>query len=142
MEHTSLAFLIINTSSSIFEEFLWNLKKYISSKKYFKNWRLFVLLDNASYHKSKNIVDKLNEMKVNVWYLPSCTPRFQSVEYFFGIAKSKLRGLKLSNFIRLNSKEVEKLVKSMQSSISPVSIIKCFSKAIRNIQDVLYDAKG
>ena len=80
-------------------------------------------------------------MKVNVWYLPQYTPQFQSVEYFFGIAKSKLRELKLSNCIRLNSKEGEELVKSTLSLISPASIIKCFSKAIRNIQDALYDTK-
>ena len=100
------------------------------------------MLDNASYHKSKNIEDKLNEIKVYVWYLPPYTPQFQPVEYFFGITRSKLRELKLSNCIRLNSKEGEELVKSILSSISPASIIKCFSKAIRNIQDVLYDTKS
>ena len=74
-------------------------------------------------------------MKVNVWYLPPYTPQFQPVEYFFGKAKSKLRELKLSNCIRLNSKEGEELVKSTLISISLTSIIKCFSKAIRYIQD-------
>ena len=69
-------------------------------------------------------------MKVNELYLSQYIPQFQSFELLFGIAKSNLRELKLSNWIRLNSKEGEELVKSTLSSISNASITKCFSKAI------------
>ena len=121
-----------NTSSEVFEEFLWDLKKYITSRKYLDDWQLSFILDNASYH--KNFFDKLIEMRVNVWYLPPYTPQFQPVETFFGITKSKLRELKLSNWVRLDNKEGEILVKNTLSSINPASIIKCFNKAFINIK--------
>ena len=127
----------LNTSSEVFEEFFLDLKKYITSKKYLDDWQLSFILDNASYHKTKKIFDKLIEMRVNVWYLPPYTPQFQPVETFFGITKSKLRELKLSNWVRLDTKEGEILVENTLRSISPASIIKCFNKAIINIQNVL-----
>ena len=91
-----------NTTSEIFEEFLWDLKKYIALKKYLDNWRLSVILDNATYHKIKKISDKLSEMRVNVWYLPPYTTQFQPVKTLFGIVKVKLRELRLSNIIKLD----------------------------------------
>ena len=127
-----------NTISEVFEEFLWDLNKYIASKKYLDYWRLSVILDNATYHKTKKIADKLSEMRVNVWYLPPYTPQFQSVETFFGIVKVKLSELRLGNIIKLDSREGEELVKSKLSSINPATIIKYFNKAIINIQDVMH----
>ena len=64
----------LNTTSEIFEEFLWDLKKYINSKIYFSGQRFIIILDNASYHKTKKISDKLIDMNCNVLYLPPYTP--------------------------------------------------------------------
>ena len=88
-----------NTTSGVFEEFLNNLKKYLASKKYFTNWRFSIILDNATYYKTKQIDKKLEEITANVWFLPAYTPQFQPVEIFFGIVKCKLRELKLNNVI-------------------------------------------
>ena len=127
----------LNTTSDIFEEFLWDLKKYINSKNYFSGWRFSVILDNASYHKTKKISEKLVDMNCNVVYLPPYTPQFQPIEIFFGIVKCKLRELKLKDVVQLDWREGESLVMNILRSVSPVSIIKCFNKAIVNIEEVL-----
>ena len=84
-----------------FDEFLHNLMKYLASKKYFDNWRFFVILDNVAYHKTDHVNKKLEEMTKNIFFLPAYTPQFQPVEIFFGIVKWKLRELKLRNTINL-----------------------------------------
>ena len=126
-----------NTTSDVFEEFLNNLKKYLASKKYFTNWRFSIILDNATYHNTKQIYKKLEEITTNVWFLPAYTPKFQPVEIFFCIVKCKLIELKLNNVIKLDWREGENLIKSTLRSMDHSTIIKCFKKAIVNIQEVL-----
>ena len=127
----------LSTTSNFFEEFLWNQMKYINSKNYISGRRLSIILDNASYHKTKKISDKLIGMNCNVLYLPPYTPQFQPIDIFFGIAKCKLRELKVKDAVKLNWKEGESLVHNVLKSINPASIIKCFNKAIVSFLEVL-----
>ena len=127
----------MNTKADIFEEFLWDLEKFINSKNYFSGWRFSIILDNASYHKTNKIRDKLISMNNNVWYLPPYTPQFQPVEVFFGIIKGKLREAKLKCAVRLDLKEGEDLIHRLIRSISPAFIIKWFRKAIVSIRQTI-----
>ena len=70
-------------------------------------------------------------------YLPPYTPQYQLVETFFGIVKVKLRELRKSNIVKFDLRKGEEIVKSTLSSINPDTIIKCFNKAIINIQKAI-----
>lgn len=78
-----------------FEDFL-NKEKFIELLKsdiigLFKNTSKYLILDNASVHRSKEVVALLEGHKINYLYLPPYSPEFNPIE----LAWSKLK-----NFIR------------------------------------------
>lgn len=53
-----------------------------------------LLLDNSSVHKSKLVVDTLNECGIKVLWLPRYSPDYNPIEFLWAYLKSILRKLK------------------------------------------------
>ena len=49
------------------------------------------MLDNASYHSSKNTKERLVNLEFNTKFLPPYYPNLAPVEQFFKLLKSKIR---------------------------------------------------
>ena len=128
-----------NSNSEVFSEFLSDLAKYLKSKTYFKNKRLTIMLDNASYHKTNEVRDKLKTIATNVCFIPPYTPQFQPIELFFGAIKCMLREERPIHEIKWSHGEEERLLKSKLLSVSWSTVIKCFRKVFQKITGTILE---
>ena len=80
-----------NTNGSLFAEFIKDLIKFIKSKKYYSGKRFWWMLDNVSFHKSKNAKSLLKENFKGISFIPAYTPQFAAIELFFNIIKSRMK---------------------------------------------------
>ena len=53
-----------------------------------------LLLDNSSVHKSKLVIETLNECNIKYLYIPRYSPDYNPIEYLWAFMKSVLRKLK------------------------------------------------
>jgi transposase len=53
--------------------------------------RDFLLMDNASIHKTENVINTLNSRGLTPCFLPPYTPEFQPIEHCFSVIKSNYR---------------------------------------------------
>jgi hypothetical protein len=73
-----------SVNSDIFSSFVTTLDA--TGKKY-------LLMDNASFHKTKAVREACNDAKLEPLYLPPYTPWFQPVEHCFSIVKRRMAGM-------------------------------------------------
>ena len=59
-----------NTNGSLFAEIIIELIKFIKSKKYYSSKRFWWMLDNVSFHKSKDVKSLLKENFQGVCFIP------------------------------------------------------------------------
>jgi transposase len=76
------------------DEFVDFIDKYIKNK--YKNY--YILLDNASFHKSKIIKEKIIEIKNNIIYSIPYNPDTNPIENFFSQLKNYVRNENPKNF--------------------------------------------
>ena len=77
-------------------------KKFLDElKKFFKNYHLIIVWDNASFHKSK----KLEDDDLTIMFLPSYSPELNPTERFYGEIRKVT-----ANRIFKNIEEQEKLI--------------------------------
>jgi transposase len=61
-----------------------------------------LLLDNSSVHKSKLVIDTLNDCNIRYLFLPRYSPDYNPIEYLWSFMKSVLRKLKARSHEKLN----------------------------------------
>ena len=71
-----------NTNSNIFIEFADEIRKLIKSKEYYKDKNILLLIDNASYHKTKSVVAKLSWFYYLVLFIPHYSPQLTRLSCF------------------------------------------------------------
>ncbi len=77
-------------------------KKFLDElKKFFKNYHLIIVWDNASFHKSK----KLEDDDLTIMFLPSYSPELNPTKKFYGEIRKVT-----ANKIFENIEEQEKLI--------------------------------
>ena len=107
-DHWVLMMPRCNTNSNVFIESVDELKKYINSKDYYKDKTILLLIDNASYHKTKSVSRSWDEYLVLSFFLPF-SPQFNLIELFFAALKTKIRRLRIERALiylqRLEVKE-------------------------------------
>ena len=91
------------------------------------------LVDNASYHKTKESRLKLTEIFDHVFFIPPYTPQYAPIELFFNIVKMKLKKHIKDAAINLNSSVGEKKIKEIISLITKAWVIGWFKQSIRNM---------
>ena len=62
-----------------------------------------LLLDNSSVHRSKLVIDTLNECNIKYLFLPRYSPDYNPIEYLWAFMKSVLRNLKARTREKLNA---------------------------------------
>ncbi len=72
-----------------------------------------LLLDNSSVHRSKLVVDTLNECGIKVLWLPRCSPDYNPIELLWSYMKPVLR--------RLKARTREKLTEAINLALESVS---------------------
>ena len=70
-------------NSIIFGSFLWILKYFLKMRNLYDNDKSVVILDNASYHTSKQKIRIFKYLCLNVQILPPYSPTLDPVEVFF-----------------------------------------------------------
>ena len=81
---------------------MWIIKYFLKIRKINYQRNAIVVLDNASYHSSKNTRDKLVDLCFNAKYLPPYSPTFVLVEQLFKLIKSKIRSTESRFEIKLS----------------------------------------
>ncbi|XP_065684441.1 uncharacterized protein LOC136096849 [Hydra vulgaris] len=56
-----------------------------------------LITDNVPFHRSRNIIEVLNELRINRGYLPAWSPQLNSIEEFLSMIKARYRGIKALN---------------------------------------------
>ena len=122
-----------NTNSNIFIEFADEVRKLIKSKEYFNDKNILLLIDSASYHKTRSVVKKLNWFYYLVLFIPIYSPQFNSIELFFAALKAKIRGLRVEGTLKLSA---EDRIQRITYTINQIKYF-CYSQMIsQNIQNI------
>ena len=78
-----------------FAEFIGQLNENIRNDFFYKeileDGKLWIVLDNATYHKSKDVQDSLNKFGINVLYNLPYLPQFNMIELPFNNLKKVQR---------------------------------------------------
>ena len=77
-------------NSSKFIEYLIDFDKFIHLKWKCKNRRIIIILDNASIHSAKNLIEAMQKKFAAIFFLPQYSPQYAPVENFFSVMKSNL----------------------------------------------------
>ena len=102
----------VNTTvnSEWFKGFIWIVVHLLNSRRNIINKDALLMLDNASYHTSKDTKEKLINLGLNVNFLSPYSPILAPVEQFFKLLKSKIKSYNFENRIKLKTKEGTELV--------------------------------
>ena len=80
------------------------------------------MLDNASFHTSKDTKEKLINLGLNAKFLPPYSPILAPVEQFFKLLKSEIESYNFENRVKLKTKEGIELVHKTCSDIKIFSL--------------------
>ena len=108
-----------NTNSNVFIEFVDELRKFINSKDYYKDKTILLLIDNASYHKTKPVVEKLRWISRLIIFIPPYSPQFNPIELFFAALKAKIRRLRIERALKLSTEAGRQGVVDAINQIKP-----------------------
>ena len=65
-----------------------------------------IIMDNVAFHKSKEIVELVEEKLMNIIFLPPYSPDFNPIEHFWAQRKAKVKTIKLFN----SNKPLEEII--------------------------------
>ena len=75
-----------------------------------------LLIDNASYHKSKLVVESWADFIICVLYSPY-SPQFNPTELFFAALKAKIRGLRVEGTLKLSAEDgIQRIVDTINKT--------------------------
>ena len=93
--------LFDHVSSDTFIKFISDLQDYILSKSTYKkqllDGRVYIIMDNAKIHCSKETRRFFRTSKLNVLTLPAYSPDLNPCEYLFSTIKNRFYGSKLNS---------------------------------------------
>ena len=78
--------------ATIFENFLYRLLVHVRESPEFAGRQVVLLMDNASIHHHRRVVDTVLGMKAILLYNPQYSPFLNPVEKLFKYLKGRLRG--------------------------------------------------
>ena len=94
----------------------------------------FTVIDNASYHLTKSVVVKLSWFYHLVLLNPPYSPQFNPIELFFEALKTKIRGLRVEETLKLYAEDgiqrITDTINQINSSVKVRRFLKTF-KLIR-----------
>ena len=96
--------------------------------------KIFVILDNASPHKSKKIKDYVGQTRGDVvlWYLPPYTPQHNPIEIVWREIKRAIAGRYFGKFDKMHE-TIRRLIKS--GEVATVKLFKYLLTAIKAGRD-------
>ena len=106
-------------NSESFVKFLNDLSKFMRTNRLNKNRRTILLIDNATSHTAKVVLNVIESLFEIVFYLPQYSPQYAPVDNFFSSFKSKLiKKMKCKTYdlhTRIAKEELEKALKKIGS---------------------------
>ena len=78
-------------NSEVFQKYLSILWFAIDRRPDLKDHKVTLSLDNASIHHSKDTMNRLQQLRLNVDFIPAYSPMLAPVEVFFKQSKTKMR---------------------------------------------------
>ena len=123
-----------NTNSNIFIEFADEVRKLIKSKEYYKDKNIILLIDNASYHKTKSVVEKLSWFYHLMLFIPPYSPQFNPIKLFFAALNAKIKGLRVEGTLKLSTEDgIQRIEDTINQTYSSV-IVRWFLKTFKIIR--------
>jgi len=77
--------------SSVFENFVFRLMEHVRLSPKYRGKRVVLLMDNATIHKHRNVLETVMAMRAILMFNPQYSPQLNPVERFFNHMKAQLR---------------------------------------------------
>lgn len=77
--------------TSVFENFIYGLLRYVRSQLKFENKPVVLLMDNATIHRHQMVSDTVLAMRAFLLYTPQYSPQLNPIERFFRYVKTSVR---------------------------------------------------
>lgn len=120
------------TTTAHFVKFMNELLAVMDAEEVFKG--SYIVLDNASIHKSKPMLRKIESKGYKVMYLPPYSPELNPIEQFWAVVKGKMKRDRLMNEENLSSRITDACNDISVSDLygfcnhSKHQIINCYNK--------------
>ena len=118
------ALLDETVNSDWFQWFLCVIKYFLKIRKINALEDSIIMLDNASYHTSSITKEVMENIGINIFFLPPYSPVLAPVEQFFKLSKSKIRSILLKTATNFSSKAGTKAIINAWEAISLESLQK------------------
>ena len=82
-------------------------------------------LDNLSVHKSREAIDRMDELGIAYIFSPVYSPDYNPVEYVFSMAKRDIKERRLKAIINKEEIDLWEMIKNSFSSINRFKIAHC-----------------
>ena len=89
-----------------------------------------LLIDNASYHKTKLVMESWADFIICVLY----SPQFNPTELFFAALKAKIRGLRVEGTLKLSAEDGIQRIADTINKTNPSLIVRWFLKTFKIIR--------
>ena len=123
--------------SEWFQGFIWIVKFLLNFRKKEINNGIVLMLDNASYHSSKNTKERLVNLEFNTKFLPPYSPNLAPVEQFFKLLKSKIRSYDFDNTIKLSTHKGTELIQKASSDIKALTLKRIWSDFVKTAHELI-----
>ena len=129
-------------TSNAMIQYLKELKIFVWNKLELRMLNWLIVLDNASIHRSTELIKCMKEENMSFAYIPPYSPELVQIERYFGMLNRILIKNNNGNQINWKSKATKDVLESSMSQISPQNIRnfrKTFTFEIKKNLDRLID---
>ena len=123
-----------NTNAEIFEFYLKKLNCWLVSKDLFGYQKLWLTLDNWSYHKGKKIVKLMRSFNWNTLFLPPYSPSLAPIELAFGYLKKMLAKKWRGDRLNLNTKGANQHILTEMKKLTKPKICSLFRHFYKDLR--------
>ena len=88
-------------------------------------------MDNLSFHKSKDIKERMNELGFHYTYTPPYSPQYNGVENVIGIGKKMVKERRLELIQNGEEEDIPKIIRDCFTSIGQQPVAKCIARSLQ-----------
>ena len=124
-------------NSRLFIDYLKEILSFLTEQQGVMKEKTLILMDNASFHRAKIVMEFLDSCGVCVAFIPPYSPELAPVEKYFGILKDLVNKSKTTTVINWKSKEGIALIGKWIKRIDLTTIKRVWRTFFREMQNCL-----
>ena len=117
-------------NADVFSNYLIDLAKFIASRRNERFRRRVIILGNASYHKTKEVMKILKKNFNWIIFLSPYTPSFAPIEHYFSVCKRNILKQSKRKSLNLKSPQGQKLVREALLDVEQHQIARMWNHCL------------